>query len=58
MFELREHIEEGNSATIEEIAVFPVIPITCRNCGNTALVNPISAGLIEKDEKQDVEVES
>ncbi|WPJ95406.1 hypothetical protein SH580_18460 [Coraliomargarita algicola] len=52
IFELREHIEEGSSSVIEGIAVFPVSPVTCRNCGNTILVNPISAGLFEKEKEE------
>ncbi len=26
--------------------VIPVIPVTCNNCGNTVLVNAITAGLL------------
>lgn len=28
--------------------VFPVIPLTCDNCGNTYFINVLSAGLMDK----------
>lgn len=36
-------------------AVFPVIPLTCNNCGNTYFINVLSAKLIDKpDFKEEV----
>ena len=29
---------------------YPVIPITCNNCGNTLMINAIVAGLIDTNE--------
>jgi len=29
--------------------VFPVIPVVCTHCGNTALVNAIAAGFVDPD---------
>jgi len=31
--------------------LIPVIPVSCRNCGNTVLVNAIIAGVVEPDNK-------
>lgn len=28
-------------------ATYPVIPVTCNNCGNTLFINAIAAGLLE-----------
>ena len=30
--------------------VIPVLPIICRNCGNTLLINPLQQGLLEYQE--------
>lgn len=48
-YELRE-FNQGD-LIIGSGSVLPVIPVTCSNCGNTAMVNAIISGAIEK--KQD-----
>jgi len=53
LFQLMEFDTKG---MLIEGAVFPVVPLTCGNCGNTYFINVISAGLIEKqkiEEDQD-----
>lgn len=47
IFELRE-FKEGN-LVIGGTPIQPVIPVTCDNCGNTILVNPIILDCIEKE---------
>lgn len=37
-------------------SVFPVIPLTCDNCGNTYFINVISAGLIDKQKIEEDQV--
>lgn len=46
IFEIRE-FHDGNLALGGSI--FPVIPITCSNCGNVFFVNAIVAGLIKNE---------
>lgn len=41
--------EFDNKGLLLKGAAYPVIPITCKNCGNTILVNAIKAGVIDKD---------
>lgn len=33
--------------------LFPVIPLTCQNCGNTYFINVIVAGLIDKNQSKE-----
>ena len=50
LFELREfnpQKPEGKSP------VMPIIPIICRNCGNTHLINPIVMGLTLEGNKSE-----
>ncbi len=47
VFELRE-FNEGNMI-IGGTPIVPVIPITCGNCGNTVLINAITARFIGTD---------
>ena len=47
VFELRE-FNEGNLVIGGPNSVIsPVIPVTCRNCGNTVFINALSTGLLE-----------
>ena len=43
IFELREY-NDGNMV-IGNVPIFPVIPITCDNCGNSLMINAIVAGI-------------
>ena len=45
VFELREY---HNGKLIGGAPIFPVIPVTCNNCGNTVMVSAVKAGAIEK----------
>ena len=35
--------------------IFPVIPVSCQNCGNTVLVSAIISGMIEKFKKEKID---
>ncbi|WP_300030600.1 hypothetical protein [Candidatus Thioglobus sp.] len=43
LYELREF--HGGSMVIGGSALIPVSPVTCNNCGNTVLINPLIAGI-------------
>ena len=45
--ELREF--HGGSMVIGGSALIPLVPITCNNCGNTVLLNPLIAGIDLKE---------
>lgn len=49
IFELREFNDGNLMIGGPNGAVLPVIPITCRNCGNTVFINALFAGLLEED---------
>lgn len=34
-------------------SVTPVITVTCRNCGNTILINALISGILEKEKSQE-----
>ena len=46
VYELRE-FHNGN-LIVAGVPIFPVIPVTCNNCGNTVMVSALKAGAIEK----------
>lgn len=46
VFELRE-FDDGN-INMRNVAIFPVIPVTCSNCGNTILISALTSGLMEE----------
>ena len=46
VYELRGY--HGGGLTIGGVAIVPVLPITCDNCGNTILVNTIVAGVLKQ----------
>lgn len=50
IFELRE-FEGGNLVIGGKSSVFPVIPVTCKQCGNTLFFNAIQLGLIERSDE-------
>jgi hypothetical protein len=51
-FELREF--HGGDFVLGASRIIPVVPVVCRNCGNTILVNSLVAGVvIEEPEKGD-----
>jgi hypothetical protein len=47
IFELRE-FKDGNLIVVNDCKIIPVIPVTCKNCGNTILINPLTTGLMRK----------
>jgi hypothetical protein len=49
VFELREY-SDGNMI-IGNVPIFPIIPITCDNCGNSLMINAIVAGIDLKQNK-------
>lgn len=51
LYELREF--HGGSMVIGGSAIIPVSPVTCNNCGNTVLINPLVAGIELKEGKDD-----
>jgi len=46
VYELREF--HNGSIVLGSGPIFPVIPATCNNCGNTVMVSALKAGAIEK----------
>lgn len=46
IFEMRE-FQGGNLVIGGGTAILPVIPITCKQCGNTVFFNALSLGVIE-----------
>ena len=50
VFELREFY--GGGLRLGGVPIYPVIPVTCNNCGNTVFINPITAGVLIRDEKE------
>ena len=35
-------------------AAYPIVPLTCVNCGNTYFINALVAGLIDKEDSEEV----
>lgn len=46
VFELREY--HGGNIVLGSGPIYPVMPVTCTNCGNTVMINAIISGAIEK----------
>jgi len=44
VFEMREFV--GSGAVAGSIQVYPVIPVSCANCGNTIFLNAITMGCL------------
>ena len=52
IFELREF--QGGSLVIGgNQGIYPVIPLTCSNCGNTYFLNPLMLGILEPPKKKE-----
>ena len=51
VFELRE-FQGGGLVIGGESSVFPVITVTCKDCGNTYFFNAILLGAVEKSDGQ------
>ena len=51
VFELRE-FKDGNMI-IGNVPIFPVIPVTCANCGNSLMINALIAGIETAPDKKD-----
>lgn len=49
IFDMRE-FNDGN--LIVGGSVYPVIPVTCLNCGNTHLLNPLVLGILKNNSNQ------
>lgn len=49
IFQLTE-FQHGNIIFGGNQTIFPVIPITCDNCGNAYFINPLKAGIITKED--------
>lgn len=47
IFELRE-FNDGNMVIGGNSKILPVIPVTCKNCGNTVFISAISTGLLKE----------
>lgn len=46
IFELRE-FNSGSLVVSDQNPIYPVIPMTCTNCGNTIFLNAIIMGALE-----------
>lgn len=46
VYELREF--HNGDLILGTGPIFPIIPVTCNNCGNSIMVNALMAGAIEK----------
>lgn len=49
VFELREF--HGGGMVIGGGPIYPVVPVSCNNCGHTVLVNAVMTGLVVRAEK-------
>ena len=52
IFEMRE-FQGGNLVISTGQSVYPAIPIICKNCGNTLLINPISIGILSPTKQEE-----
>jgi len=48
VFELKSYVAEQESD--EEATVMPLVPLTCKNCGNTILINVLTIGVLPAEE--------
>lgn len=55
VFELRQ-FNQGD-LTLGNTPILPVIPITCKNCGNTVLINAMIAKVIESPTNKEIKNE-
>jgi len=49
LYELRKF--NFGEISVQNSAIIPIVPVMCKNCGNTHLVNAILAGAIESRTK-------
>jgi hypothetical protein len=47
VFELKGYTQDPESN--EQPTVMPLVPLTCKNCGNTILFNVIAAGILSSE---------
>ncbi len=54
-FEVQEKVfqlnEFKNGNLIVGGPLIPIVPVTCKNCGNTILVNALISGAVDKEDK-------
>ena len=55
VFELRQ-FNKGD-LTLGNAPIIPVVPVTCRNCGNTVLLNAMIAKVIEPPINKEIKYE-
>lgn len=48
VFELREFNDGNLVIGGPNNSIVPVIPVTCKNCGNTVFFNPMAVGLLKE----------
>lgn len=48
VFELKSY--ENARESSEQATVMPLVPLTCKNCGNTILINVLTIGVLTADE--------
>lgn len=46
VYELREF--HGGNLVLGSGPIYPIIPVSCNNCGNSVMINAIQSGAIEK----------
>ncbi|MBL87730.1 MAG: hypothetical protein CMO82_13885 [Winogradskyella sp.] len=46
VYELREF--HGGNVVLGSGPIYPIVPVSCNNCGNSVLVNALQAGAIER----------
>jgi hypothetical protein len=50
IYELREF--HGGNIVLGNGPIYPIVPVSCNNCGNTIIVNAIQAGAVERQESK------
>lgn len=50
VYELREF--HGGNLVLGNGPIFPVIPVSCNNCGNSVMINALVAGAIERPKNE------
>lgn len=46
LYELRPY--SGGDIILGGVAIVPIIPVTCEGCGNTVLINAVTAGVFQQ----------
>ena len=52
IFELRE-FQGGSLVVGGDHSIYPVIPLTCNECGNTYFLNPLKLGILDPQNRED-----